>query len=107
MRLWWILALTFLLIAPSAFPQASAINGQIEGTVTDPTGAVVPNAKVDIKNENTGYTRSGDTDANGFYRFTTLPLGRYTVTVDVSGFQKFTATGVDLTAGAIATVNAA
>ncbi len=107
MRLLWILALTFLVIAPAAFPQASAINGQIEGTVTDPTGAVVPNAKVDIRNENTGYTRSGPTDASGFFRFTVLPLGRYTVTAELPGFNKFTSTGVELTAGATATVNAA
>lgn len=95
-----------LLAAPNAFPQAAAMNGQIEGTVTDSTGAVVPNAKVDIKNQNTGYSRAGETDANGFYRFTVLPLGQYTIGAEAPGFQKFTATGIDLTAGAVATVNA-
>ncbi len=107
MRLLSIIAFVFFLISPAAFPQASAINGQIEGTVSDVTGAIVPNAKVEIKNENTGYARSSQTDSSGFFRFTVLPLGRYTVTAELPGFSKFTSTGVELTAGATATVNAA
>ena len=107
LRLFRILAFAALIAAPNAFPQAAAINGQIEGTVTDPTGAVVPGVKIEIKNENTGYARAGESDSSGFYRFTVLPLGRYTVTADTSGFQKFTAQNVELTAGATATINIA
>jgi hypothetical protein len=69
-----------------AWGQAGGLNGQIEGTVTDPTGAEVPRAKVEITNDNTGYKRSSQTDADGFYRFTLLPLGAYTVSVEGSGF---------------------
>lgn len=106
MRVFYSSVLALLLVMP-VFPQASAINGQIEGTVTDPTGAVVPNAKVDIKNQNTGYSRSADTDASGFYRFTVLPLGTYSVSASTAGFQTYTASGIELTAGAVATVNVA
>lgn len=98
-------ALLAILLAAPAFPQASAINGQIEGTVTDATGAVVPGAKVDIKNENTGYSRAAESDSSGFFRFTVLPLGRYSLNATATGFQKFTAANIELTAGSTATVN--
>ncbi|MBS1876142.1 MAG: TonB-dependent receptor [Acidobacteria bacterium] len=101
-----LIALIAFALAVPAFPQASAINGQIEGTVVDPSGAVVPNAKIEIKNQNTGYARSSDSDASGFFRFTVLPLGRYTVTASAPGFRPFVANAVELTAGATATVNA-
>ena len=70
----------FLIVAPMAFPQAAAINGQIEGTVTDPTGAVVPGATVGIANTDTGFKREVRTDDSGFFRFTVLPLGTYELT---------------------------
>ena len=83
-----VIALSFFVVsAPAAFGQAAAINGQIEGTVTDPTGAVVPNAAVTIQNTETGFTRTLNTDQNGFYRFPVLPLGRYEITVKASGFS--------------------
>lgn len=78
------------MIAVGAFGQAAAINGRIEGTVTDPTGAVVPGAKIDITNTNTGFTRSVETDANGFFRFTVLPLGAYSLKAEAKGFQTAT-----------------
>lgn len=50
--------------------------GSVSGTVTDPSGAVVPNAKVTITSSATGLTRAVTTNANGFYNATTLALGR-------------------------------
>src|SRR5205085_5960283 len=52
----------FLIAAAALYGQSAAINGQIEGTITDPAGAVVPNAKVEATNDDTGYKRSGTTD---------------------------------------------
>src|SRR5712671_4363319 len=89
-----LLAALFLSLAvPACFGQASAINGQIEGTVTDPTGAVVPGAAVTIENVNTGFKRELKTDSSGFFRFTVLPLGTYDVRVSTSGFSAETRKG--------------
>ena len=95
-----IFALGILLASVSSlWAQSSAINGQIEGTVTDASGAVVPGAKIEIANDNTGYKRSSVTDASGFYRFPLLPLGAYTVTVQASGFDPVTRKIASLSAG--------
>lgn len=56
------------------------------GEVKDPSGAVVPNARVTLKNESTGYTQSTTTDANGLWTIPNLPVGNYTVTVEHAGF---------------------
>ncbi|HKV22954.1 MAG TPA: carboxypeptidase regulatory-like domain-containing protein [Candidatus Acidoferrum sp.] len=62
--------------------------GKISGFVKDPSGAVVPNAKVTIKN-NTGVERSATTNDSGFYVISNVPPGLYTMTAEASGFQKF------------------
>ncbi|HYL39150.1 MAG TPA: TonB-dependent receptor [Bryobacteraceae bacterium] len=98
-------ALALVLAAMSCFGQASAINGQIESTVTDPSGAVVSGATVTIENVNTGFTRSLKTDESGFVRFPVLPLGTYTVKAVAPGFAEKTQEGVVIEAGRIATVN--
>jgi Carboxypeptidase regulatory-like domain/TonB dependent receptor len=102
---WAILATLSLLAAAPIFGQAAAVNGQIEGTISDPSGALVPNVKVEIVNDNTGYKRAATTDASGFYRFSTLPLGSYTLTTDVTGFGAARLTDIILSAGQTATVN--
>jgi Carboxypeptidase regulatory-like domain/TonB dependent receptor len=93
------------LVSVVAFGQAGGLNGQIEGTITDPTGALVPNVKVDVLNVNTSYKRSATTDASGFFRFSLLPTGSYTVTTDVSGFGAAKYTDITLSAGQTQTVN--
>ncbi|MBV8050134.1 MAG: carboxypeptidase regulatory-like domain-containing protein, partial [Acidobacteriaceae bacterium] len=67
--------------------RAQTFRGTILGTVTDPSGAVVPGAKVTIKNVNTGLERTTQTSADGSYAVTELPIGAYSVTVSQSGFQ--------------------
>src|SRR5437016_5784877 len=62
--------------------------GTILGTVSDQTGAVVPEAKVTITSAATGITRDATTDKKGFYEVVSLPIGGYTVAVDKSGFTK-------------------
>jgi hypothetical protein len=85
--------------------QASAINGEITGTVTDPSGAAVAGAAVQITNTDTGFKQSGKSGDNGLYRFTVLPLGTYEVQVQATGFGAIRSTGNVVTAGAIATVD--
>src|SRR5438105_3007354 len=67
--------------------QAQAANGVIEGTVTDASGAVVPNAKVKIINLDTGLEREVTTTETGFFRVPLLPVGRYEITVTQTGFN--------------------
>ncbi len=62
--------------------------GTISGFVRDPSGAVVPNAKVTIQNK-TGIQRQTTTNESGFYAVTNLPPGYYMMTVEASGFQKY------------------
>ena len=85
-RLWAALMGSLLLISLAAFAQSD--NATVSGVVTDPTGAVIPNAKVVIKNQSTGLTRETATNESGIYVIPTVPPGYYTVTVEATGFKK-------------------
>ncbi len=98
-------ALLFLAGAPSVFGQASAINGQILGVITDPAGAAVASAKVKVTNTATGFTASVESSSSGIYRFNVLPLGSYEVLVDAAGFAPTRQTNIVLNAGATATID--
>ncbi len=74
-------------MAPSLMAQ-SLVTGDITGTVTDPSGAVVSGATVTLKSDANGSTRNSTTGSNGTYRFPLLSPGSYTVTVTASGFSK-------------------
>ena len=68
--------------------QSQALNGQIEGFITDQNGASVPNASVTAKNIETGAERKVSSDESGVYRLPLLPLGTYRVTVEAPNFKK-------------------
>jgi Carboxypeptidase regulatory-like domain len=70
-----------------AFAQ-SLISGDVAGTVTDPTGAVIPNVPVTLKSLDTDSTQTSATNGSGAYRFSLLKPGHYTVTASQAGFQK-------------------
>jgi hypothetical protein len=90
-----------------SFAQSQALNGQIEGFVTDQTGAAVPNASITVRNVETGTERKVVSDENGIYRVPLLPLGTYRVTVEAANFKKYVQEGIILTTGRIATVSPA
>src|SRR5271170_1646837 len=96
-----ILAVTLcaLFFAAAAFPQTST--GTITGTVTDPAGAVVAGASVEVRNTDTGVLYPTVTTNTGLYTVINLPLGGYSVTVTVPGFKKFTRSGLSIAAGQI------
>lgn len=73
-----------------AFAQATGNAGAILGTVTDASGAVVPNATVSIQNPVSGYSRSATTDNAGQYRFVNVPLNPYHMVTSAAGFAPFT-----------------
>src|SRR5438876_10910318 len=64
----------------------SVASGTIEGTVADPTGAVVVGAKVEMRNPITGYMQTAITDASGTFRFTNVPFNPYHIEVTQAGF---------------------
>ena len=81
----------------SAFPaNAQTTTGSIIGTVVDPTRAVVANAAVTVTNVDTGIVTKTVTDSSGNYVVTPLPVGRYSVTVEASGFKKSVNAGITL-----------
>src|SRR5689334_5091446 len=76
-----------VLLLPSAL--RADVTGAILGTVTDPSGAGVPGAKVTLRNVDTGSVRTARTDDLGGYEFLAVPVGEgYTVSVEAAGFQK-------------------
>ena len=103
-----ILALMFVLCAgvPNARGQAAS-TGAILGTVSDPTGAVVPDADVSVMDIATGVTRSAHTDAAGLYDIEALTAAGnlYNLTVKKEGFKTSIHQGVKLDPGARVSVN--
>ncbi len=85
--------LVFLLLAAVSL-SAQTFRGTILGTVTDPSGAVVSGAKVTVKNTGTGLERSTETSGDGSYTMPELPIGTYTVTISLNGFETSVTTGV-------------
>src|SRR5713101_7158736 len=86
-----------LLSSVSLWAQVST--SSITGVVTDASGAVVANAKVDLKNEDTGAVFNGTTTSAGVYSFASITPGRYSVTVSQPGFQTFSSVHNVLTVG--------
>ena len=72
--------------APAALAQIDT--GSLLGTVTDPSGALISQASVTIRNEDTGLVQTQKTKANGSYLFTALKVGYYTVSATAPGFEK-------------------
>src|SRR5437868_9277734 len=79
--------------------------GSIQGTVTDVSGAVIPNSAVTLTDQATQVARNAKTDAGGVYVFPNINPSTYTVTVVSPGFQTFTNTGIVLEVGSSISVN--
>ncbi|MGC1999522.1 MAG: carboxypeptidase-like regulatory domain-containing protein, partial [Candidatus Acidiferrales bacterium] len=85
----WAFAVCLLLvISTPAFPQ-SRNTGEIRGTVTDTSGAVVAGATVTLTNTDTGETKDFTTNKDGIYDTVSTPPGNYSITVTAKGFKKF------------------
>jgi hypothetical protein len=80
----------FVVTAMSQVWAQTTTTGDISGVVTDPTGAVIPNASVALKNVDTGSTQSATTNSQGSYRFALLSPGNYSVSASATGFQPVT-----------------
>ena len=82
--------LTILLAATSTAVGQIGGSGSIQGTITDPSGAVVPQATVTALNVATGVETVRETTAAGFYVLSPLPAGEYRVKITAAGFQTLT-----------------
>jgi hypothetical protein len=78
---------------------------QIVGTVSDTSGAVIPNAKVTVANPDKGYTRELVSNTSGAYAAQAMPIGNYVVTAEAQGFEKLTRSGITLQVGQIQRVD--
>jgi hypothetical protein len=102
--------LSSLLLSVALLPMpasAQSTFGSVLGQVTDPTGAAVPNAKVELLEVNTRISRSAVTSADGLYEFVNVTAGEYKLEVETAGFRKFVTTPFELKAQQSARVDAA
>jgi hypothetical protein len=100
-----LLAVLALLAPGQARAQLAAAD--VLGTVTDTSGAVIPNAKVTLLNTGTGIAATADTNSVGEYVFSHVQIGTFKVTIEAKNFKKFSVTDVTLTAGQRARIDAA
>src|SRR5271169_1745123 len=89
-------ALTLSLCSEPALAQSTAA---LQGTVTDSSGAVVPGAKIIVRNQGTAQERTVESDSAGVYVVPSLPVGLYRVSVTASGMQSVAVTNVLLEVG--------
>src|SRR6267378_375112 len=99
------LVLTILVVLSLAVgANAQTYRGAINGTVTDPSGAVVPNAQVKATEKSTGIDHNTVTTSDGLFAFQDLPIGTYKVTVTASGFALMIVDNILVAQGAIYTL---
>ncbi len=99
----WLLGFLVLFCATFAFAQSDL--GTISGFVKDPSGAVVPKAKITVKNT-TGLERSTTSNDSGYYTVTNIPASVYKITVEAAGFKKFESSDNKLDAAATLSMDA-
>jgi hypothetical protein len=93
----------FLLAALSI--HAQAISGDVNGSVTDPSGARIPGISLTITNDQTGVKANATSDSNGQFRFFNLAVGTYTLTATGQGFAVSTQKGLHIELSATLTAN--
>jgi hypothetical protein len=102
------LAMLAMILCLCALPlMAQFDTGTINGTVTDPSGAAVPNAKVTATNVGTGIDKTATSDSSGYFVISALPYGNYTVKASSSGFAEVKSPTLVLNVGSIVRVNLA
>ncbi|MGC2404124.1 MAG: carboxypeptidase regulatory-like domain-containing protein [Acidobacteriaceae bacterium] len=91
LRTWLATGLLAISLAPVGWAQE---NAELTGTVTDPSGAVVPNAKVTATNTAIGEVRTATSNGAGLYDFAAMHIGTYTLVVEAPGFRSYNKTGI-------------
>ena len=96
------LFLCLTIAAASALAQAGGSSSEIRGRISDPNGAVVSGATVTVADASRGFSRTATTDAQGEYRFISLPPGTYQLRIEAGGFSTQVKNSVQVTVGQIA-----
>ena len=104
-RVYRLLAIATMIVLGSSSLLAQMNVGNIVGTIRDPTGAVVPSAKLLLINAATQLSQEAQSNSSGFYAFRTLPVGRYTLSVSLSGFQTYERTDIQVVSGETVTLD--
>src|SRR4051812_5985958 len=101
-----VLCLFALLLLAAAPAFAQLATAELNGRITDSSGAVLPGATVTATQTATGLVRTDVADANGSYLLSNLPTGPYKLEVTLQGFRSYVRTGIVLQVGATPTINA-
>ena len=83
-----LIAILYLAVASRVNAQSGGNSGSINGTIADPSGAVIPNASVEIHNPVSGYDRITTTDSKGIFSFPNIPFNPYHMTAKAEGFDQ-------------------
>src|SRR5438874_11238706 len=89
----------------AVIPILQGQEARLSGTVTDPTGAVLPDVTITATQTRQTISFKAKTDSEGQYLFPRLPIGPYEVKAEASGFKTFVQSGLDLTTSADARLN--
>ncbi len=92
-------ALSASLLFTSCALHGQGTTASLSGTVTDPSGAVIPNAIVTLKNQDSGDTRPGKSNGSGDFTFSAVPVGTYEIDITSQGFAQFRQGGIHLDPG--------
>ncbi|WP_246153427.1 TonB-dependent receptor [Terriglobus albidus] len=104
----WVLSMLLALVSLATHPLYAQVDqGAITGTVSDPSGAAVPNATVTVTNVDTGFVLTDRTDSRGTYTFSPIKIGKYSVKVTASGFSTKQQENIQLHVAERATVDIA
>jgi hypothetical protein len=97
--------LTLLFVLSALVLAQIAPTASLTGTITDPSGAAVPNVHVQLVNLDTGFERSGEVNSDGRYLFSQIPVGLYRVDASASGFSQYRQSGIRLNVNTATTLD--
>jgi len=98
-------AALFPVLAKNAHAQSASATGRLEGTVTDPTGAAVPDAEISVRNQNTGIATTIQSSADGEFTALYLDPGIYEVSIQKPGFGKLVLRDLTISVGTRAVIH--
>lgn len=99
-----VLLVALLVSLGTPLPAQVDISAQLLGTVQDASGGVVPNGRIEARNQQTGVTSRAFSDDSGTYQFTSLPAGTYTVACTKESFKTFVASEIVLQSQRVVTL---